>query len=97
MIAATDTHSLDQYNAECRTILQISKGIEFSEEDEFDLTYKSYEEVVDMFKQQGVVSEEDYLETHNWDSIQDMIECKKISLNKVPFFYETIDILVKPC
>lgn len=62
LIAATDTHSLDRYSAECRTILQISKGIEFSEEDEFDLTYKSYDEVVEMFKQQGVVSEEDYLE-----------------------------------
>lgn len=62
LIAATDTHSLDQYSAECRTILQISKGIEFSEEDEFDLTYKSYNEVVDMFKQQAVVDEEDYLE-----------------------------------
>lgn len=62
LIAATDAHSIDQYSAECRTILQISKGIEFSEEDEFDLTYKSYDEVVDMFKQQGVVEEEDYLE-----------------------------------
>ena len=62
LIAATDTHSLNQYKAECRTILQISKGIEFSEEDEFDLTYKSYDEVVSMFRQQGVVAEEDYLE-----------------------------------
>lgn len=61
LIASTDTHSIDQYSAECRTILQISKGIEFSEEDEFDLTYKTYDEVVDMFKQQGVVEEEDYL------------------------------------
>ena len=62
LIAATDTHSLDEYSAECRTILQISKGIEFTEEDEFDLTYKSYDEVIDMFKKQGVVAEEDYLE-----------------------------------
>ena len=62
LIAATDTHSLDSYSAECRTIIQISKGIEFTGEDECDLTYKTYDEVVEMFKQQGVVCESDYLE-----------------------------------
>lgn len=53
LIAGTDTHSIDSYKAECRSILQKAKHIEFSNEDEFDLTYKSYDELVDMFKQQG--------------------------------------------
>lgn len=53
LIAGTDTHSIDSYKAECRNILQKAKHIEFSNEDEFDLTYKSYDELVDMFKQQG--------------------------------------------
>ena len=53
LIAGTDTHSLNQYKAECRSILQKAKKIEFSNEDEFDLTYKSYDELVEMFRQQN--------------------------------------------
>ncbi len=53
LIAGTDTHSINQYKAECRSILQKAKHIEFSNEDEFDLTYKSYDELVEMFKQQN--------------------------------------------
>ena len=61
LIAGTDTHSLNKYKAECRSILQKAKKITFTNEDEFDLTYKSYDELVDMFKQQGVISKNDYL------------------------------------
>ena len=61
LIAGTDTHSLNTYKAECRSILQKAKKITFSNEDEFDLTYKSYDELIEMFKAQGVVSESDYL------------------------------------
>ena len=53
LIAGTDTHSINGYKAECRSILQKAKHIEFSNEDEFDLTYKSYDELVDMFKKQS--------------------------------------------
>lgn len=53
LIAGTDTHSINQYKAECRSILQKAKHIEFSNEDKFDLTYKSYDELVKMFRQQG--------------------------------------------
>lgn len=61
LIVGTDTHSLDQYKAECRQILQAAKKIEFTNEDEFDLTYKSYEELCDMFKAQGALPESVYL------------------------------------
>ena len=53
IIAGTDTHSIDQYKAECRTVLQWSKNIDFLNEDTFDLTYKTYDELVEMFKKQG--------------------------------------------
>lgn len=62
LIAGTDTHGLDAYKAECRTILQLAKKIEFANEDEFDLTYKSYDELVDMFDKQGVLDKETYLQ-----------------------------------
>ena len=53
LIVGTDTHSIDSYKAECRSILQKAKHIEYTNEDEFDLTYKSYDELVEMFRQQG--------------------------------------------
>ena len=62
LIAGTDTHSINTYKAECRSILQKAKHIEFTNEDEFDLTYKSYNELVDMFRQQNSLPEEIYLE-----------------------------------
>jgi len=62
LIAGTDTHSINQYKAECRSILQKAKKIEFAEEDEFDLTYKSYEELVSMFQQQGALQMDVVLE-----------------------------------
>lgn len=62
LIAGTDTHSLNKYKAECRSILQKAKHIIFTNEDEFDLTYKSYDELVQMFKAQNSLSEKVYLE-----------------------------------
>ena len=64
LIAGTDTHNLNQYKAECRTMLQYSKNIDFGNEDTFDLTYKSYDELCDMFQKQGL-DKEIYLEAIN--------------------------------
>lgn len=61
LIVGTDTHSLNQYKAECRTMLQYSKNIDFGNEDTFDLTYKSYDELCAMFEKQGL-DKEIYLE-----------------------------------
>ena len=61
LIAGTDTHNLNKYKAECRSILQKAKHIVFTNEDEFDLTYKSYDELVEMFAQQGSLPAEVYL------------------------------------
>ena len=42
--------------------MQLSKHIEFADEDSFDLTYKSYEELVAMFAKQNAIPEIIYLE-----------------------------------
>lgn len=62
LIAGTDTHNLNKYKAECRSVLQRAKHIVFTNEDEFDLTYKSYDELVGMFAQQGVLPTDVYLQ-----------------------------------
>ena len=43
-IAGTDTHSINKYKSECRSIQQKAKKIPYADEDTFDLTYKSYDE-----------------------------------------------------
>lgn len=89
LIAGTDTHSLNQYKAECRTILQLAKKIEFASEDEFDLTYKSYDELVDMFAKQGVLNKQTYLEAiNNTNVMADSIEPFELDTSlKYPILY----------
>ena len=90
LIAGTDTHSLDKYKAECRSILQKAKKITFTNEDEFDLTYKSYDELVEMFKQQGVVGEEIYLTAiDNTNKMADSVESFELDTSfKYPPLYD---------
>lgn len=74
LIAGTDTHSLNRYKAECRSILQRAKHIEFQNEDEFDLTYKSYEELIEMFREQGSLPMNIVLEAiENTNRMADMV------------------------
>ena len=74
IIAGTDTHSIDQYKAECRTMLQYAKNIDFENEDTFDLTYKSYDELCAMFDEQGL-RKDIYLEAiKNTNRMADSVE-----------------------
>lgn len=61
LIAATDTHSLNKYKSECTTILKLAKRIMTTAEDTFDLTYKSYDELVEMFRIQNALPEDVFL------------------------------------
>lgn len=89
IICGTDTHNFDNYAAECRTIMQIAKGIEFLEEDTFDLTLKTYDEVYDMFKQQGILNDEQIQEAlENTNKVADM--CENFELDK-SFKYPVFD------
>ena len=45
LICGTDTHSSSKYKAECRWILRKAKRQVYSDEDAFDLTYKTYDEL----------------------------------------------------
>lgn len=97
LIAATDTHSLNKYKAECRSMLQQSKNIEFQEEDKYDLTYKSYDELVEMFRVQNALPEDVYLSAIDntnemADSIQEIVLDKKA---KYPLLYEDDEKVIK--
>lgn len=89
LIAGTDTHSLNQYKAECRTLLQDSKKIEFGGEDEADLTYKTYDQLVQAFRDQDALPEKIWLEAiENTNRMADSIEEFELDVSfKYPILY----------
>lgn len=97
LIMGTDTHSLNAYKAECRSILQLSKRIEFSNEDTFDLTYKSYDELVEMCKEQNCFPIEVYLTAiENTNVMADSVENWELDKNvKYPKSYDNEEYVLK--
>lgn len=75
LIAGTDTHSSTPYKAECRQILLESKHKSYGDEDAFDLTYKTYDELVEAFRVQNALPAEEYLRAiENTNVLADMTE-----------------------
>ncbi|WP_455717600.1 PHP domain-containing protein, partial [Anaerosporobacter sp.] len=75
LIAGTDTHSSSQYKAECRKILQIYKKSFYGDEDEFDLVWKTYEELIQAFSNQNSLTYDVYLDAiNNTNIFANMIE-----------------------
>lgn len=97
LIMGTDTHSLNNYKAECRSILQLAKRIEFSNEDTFDLTYKSYDELVELCKQQNCFPIEIYLEAiENTNKMANSIENWELDKKvKYPKSYDNEEYVLK--
>ena len=89
LIAGTDTHSSTPYKAECRAVLLSSKHKSYGDEDAFDLTYKTYDELVEMFRVQGALSEEDYMSAiDNTNLLYDMTEDIELDTTiKYPILY----------
>ena len=97
LIAGTDTHSLNKYKAECRSILQKAKKIAYADEDTFDLTYKSYDELVEMFKQQGSLPMDIVLDAiENTNKVADMVEDFELDTKfKYPILYDNEEAVFK--
>ena len=74
LIAGTDTHCLNATHAKGREVLQKSKGIFFEDEAGWDLTFKTYDELVECYRIQGALPEEVYLQAiENTNLIADMV------------------------
>lgn len=89
LIAGTDTHSSSPYKAECRAVLLDAKHKSYGDEDAFDLTYKTYDELVEMFRIQGALPKEEYLQAiENTNLLYDMTEDIELDLSiKYPILY----------
>ena len=81
LVAGTDTHSSSKYKAECRSILLHAKRKSYGDEDSFDLTYKTVDELTEMFRLQGALTPEEYCEAiENTNRIAD--SCEPFELDK---------------
>lgn len=89
LIAATDAHSLDQYKAVCREILLRAKDKWYPDSDMFDLTYKSYDELVEAFRKQDAVPEKIWMQAmQNTNLMADTVEDFSIDTAiKYPILY----------
>lgn len=90
LIAGTDTHALNVEHEEGRSILQASKNISFDGEDGWDLKFKTFDELVNAYKRQGVLPEETYMEAiANTNALADMVEPFSLDKGtKYPHIYE---------
>lgn len=97
LIAGTDTHALNDDYAETRKVFLESKGASYGNEDEFDLTFKSYDEVVELFDKQGALMKHTFLEAiHNTNLLGDMIEpFEHDSSPKYPKLYDDSESVFK--
>lgn len=91
LIAGTDTHSLDAYKAKCRQLLMEAKRKSYGNEDRFDLTYKSYDELVSAFERQGALPEKLYMEAiENTNQMAERCENWELDKSlKYPILYGT--------
>lgn len=90
LVACTDTHSLNAQHAKGREILQKSKNIYFENENEWDLVYKTYDELIEAFRKQGALNEDEYYAAiENTNKIVDSIEEFTLDTNtKYPHIYD---------
>ena len=103
LVACTDTHSLNGYEAECRLVLQKAKtgaifgqrkgekeGDFTSNENDFDLTYKSYNELVEAFRVQNSLPMDVILQAiENTNVIADSVDDFTLDTSiKYPKMYE---------
>ena len=90
LIAGTDTHALNLNHVKGRHILQISKGVKFAGEENWDLIFKSYDELVKAYEEQNSIPSEYYITAiENTNKMADMIEPFKLDRNtKYPKLYD---------
>jgi DNA polymerase-3 subunit alpha len=88
--AGTDTHSLNKETAEVRSILQKSKNINYSNEEDWDLTFKTYDELVQLYDKQNAIPKRIYLEAiENTNRLNELVENFDFDLTyKYPKIYE---------
>ena len=97
LIAGTDTHALNDEHMDGRAMLQKAKGVHFSNEDEWDLTFKSYDQLVAAYKKQNALPMDVvYKAINNTNVMADMVEEFKLDYSpKYPKLYNNSEEVFK--
>lgn len=97
LIAGTDTHCLNDEHVEGRKILQKSKNVFFADEDDWDLTFKTYDELVAAYEKQDALDKDVYLQAiENTNVMADMIESFELDYShKYPKLYDDSEKAIK--
>ena len=75
LIAGTDTHCLNEEHSKGRSILQKSKGVFFENEELWDITFKTYDELIKSYEIQNSLPKDIYIQAiDNTNNLADMIE-----------------------
>jgi len=75
LVAGTDTHSIDEEHAKAREILLKAKHNKFDDEEGWDLTFKTYDELVSAYEKQDCIPKDVYLQAiENTKLIEDACE-----------------------
>lgn len=90
LIAGTDTHALNKTHMMGREILQKAKDIYFDNESQFDMTFKSYDELVKAYELQNSIPSNKYLEAiEETNRMADRIETFELDFShKYPKLYD---------
>lgn len=97
LVAMTDTHALNEEHLKGRAILQKAKNIHFSSEDGWDLTFKTYDELVEAYKKQNALPMDIVLDAiENTNKIADRVQPFEITKEyKYPHLWENSEELFK--
>lgn len=97
LIAGTDTHEIDSEHLDGRAIMQKSKGVRFANEDEWDLTFKTIDELCLAYQvQNSIPMEVVYEAIENTNRMADMVEEFTVDYSaKYPKLYENSEEVFK--
>ena len=90
LIAGTDTHALNEEHLKAREMLQKAKDVRFEDEASWDLSAKTYDELVDAYKSQNSLPMDVVLDAiENTNRMADMIETFEVDRSyKYPHLWQ---------
>ena len=97
LIAGTDTHCLNEEHSKGRSILQKSKGVFFENEELWDITFKTYDELIKSYEIQNSLPKDIYIQAiDNTNNLADMIEPFELDYShKYPKLYSNSEKVFK--